>query len=425
MADAIQAAPSLHVWLLGEHIGQLSRMRGQLIFQYSKPWLSRPDATALSHSLPLREAAFTDGAVKSYFAGLLPEGQLRQMISQQMHVSVRNEFALLEKIGGECAGAVSLLPEGKTPPAQDVGIESTPQWLSDAQFIRILSELPHRPMLAGKDGLRLSLAGAQDKLPVIAQWSKSHGLRIALPQGEAPSTHILKPPIAGLEGSVANEAFCLHAARELGFLAAYAQICKVQDHEFLLVERYDRTGALKRRVNAKVLRLHQEDFCQAMGVMPEFKYQSEGGPDLAQCFSLLREITSPSAPHVLRLLDAVIFNVLVGNHDAHAKNFSVLYQPTAGFAPLYDLLSTAVYSGLSDKMAMKIGSQYRFSYLQEHHWEQLAAQSGLSPAQTRKRVKQMAQLLPRACEKLLPAYQEHPIIHKVYALIMKRCERLS
>jgi serine/threonine-protein kinase HipA len=426
MVDAVKPAPTLYVWLLGDCVGQLSRWQGKLIFQYGEDWLARSDAVALSHSLPLRAAPFTDGAVKSFFAGLLPEGQLRQLVSQQTQVSVQNEFALLEKIGGECAGAVSLLPRGILPPtAQDASLDAGAHWLSDDQFVKILDELPRRPMLAGKDGLRLSLAGAQDKLPVIAQWSKSQGLRIALPLGGAPSTHILKPPIAGLEGTVANEAFCLALARELGLNAAQAQVCKVQSREFLLVERYDRTGELKRRVNAKVKRLHQEDFCQAMGVMPEFKYQNEGGPDLAQCFAFLREITRPSAPHVLRLLDAVIFNALVGNHDAHAKNFSVLYNPRPSFAPLYDILSTAVYEGLSGKMAMKIGNQYRFSYLQDHNWEQLAQSAGLSPAQTRKRVKQVAEVLPQVCDKLLPAYQEHPIIRKVHALILKRCERLS
>jgi serine/threonine-protein kinase HipA len=416
----------LDVWLLAQHLGQLTRVRGQLIFQYSEDWLGRADAMPLSHSLPLRAQAYVDGPVKSYFAGLLPEGQLRQVISQQLHVSSQNEFALLEKIGGECAGAVSLLKAGTKPPipATVQAIDAAPQWLSDDEIAKTLDELPRRPMLAGKEGLRLSLAGAQDKLPVIAQWSQAQGLRIALPYGDAPSTHILKPAIDNLEGSVANEAFCLALARELGLGAAQAQMCNVKGREFLLVQRYDRTGPLKRRVNAKVQRLHQEDFCQALGIMPEFKYQNEGGPDLPRCFALLREITRPSAPHVLRLLDAAIFNALIGNHDAHAKNFSILYAPKPSFAPLYDVLCTAVYADLSDKMAMKIGNQYRFSFLQERNWDQLAQLAALSPAQTRKRAKQLAQLIPKACSRLLPAYAQHPIITKIHALILKRCARL-
>ncbi len=424
------AKQPLQVWLLAQHVGELSRINGQLTFKYAPAWLVQSTATPLSHSLPLRTQPFVDGPVKSFFAGLLPEGQLRQMISQQLQVSAQNEFALLDQIGGECAGAVSLRKGGNEPTPLSHTV-AAPQWLAQEELHKILEELPRRPMLAGKDGLRLSLAGAQDKLPVIAQWSKADGLRIALPRGNAPSTHILKPAIVGLEGSVANEAFCLALARSIALPTAQAQMGSVGSgvaaKHFLLVQRYDRTGELKRRANAKVLRLHQEDFCQALGLMPEFKYQNEGGPDVVQCFALLREITRPSAPHVLRLLDAVIFNTLLGNHDAHAKNFSVLYAPHATFAPLYDLLCTAVYPRLSAKMAMKIGSQYQFSYLKASHWDALAAQAGLSPAQTRRRVGQLARQMPQAAAQLAqaPEFAGHAIVSKLVALLTKRCVRMQ
>ncbi len=430
MSRTSAAKQPLQVWLLAQHVGELSRNNGQLIFQYAPTWLAQPTATSLSYSLPLRTQPFVDGPVKSFFAGLLPEGQLRQMISQQLQVSAQNEFALLDQIGGECAGAVSLRKRGDDP-APPAHTAVAPQWLAQEELLKILEELPRRPMLAGKDGLRLSLAGAQDKLPVIAQWSKADGLRIALPYGNAPSTHILKPAIEGLEGSIANEAFCLALARSMALPTAQAQMGSVGSgaaaKHFLLVQRYDRTGELKRRANAKVQRLHQEDFCQALGLMPEFKYQNEGGPDVAQCFVLLREITRPSAPHVLRLLDAVIFNTLLGNHDAHAKNFSVFYAPHATFTPLYDLLCTAVYPHLSAKMAMKIGSQYQFSYLKASHWDALAAQAGLSPAQTRRRVGQLARQMPLAAAQLAqaPEFAGHAIVSKLVALLTKRCVRMQ
>ncbi len=134
---------------------------------------------------------------------------------------------------------------------------------------------------------------------------------------------------------------------------------------FLLVERYDRAVDAQ----GQRQRLHQEDFCQALGVVPEMKYQNEGGPDLAQRFDLVRRVTRPSAPQVLRLLDFVIFNALIGNHDAHAKNFSPSYAAqSAVLAPLYDALSTAVYPTLTSRMAMKIGSKYKFSEVQAQHW---------------------------------------------------------
>ena len=157
-------------------------------------------------------------------------------------------------------------------------------------------------MLAGKDGLRLSLAGAQDKLPVIFD-----GTRIGLPLNGTPSSHILKPAIQAVKASVTNEGFCMALAEAMQLKPAHALIHKVEDREFLLIERYDRIlGSDGTRE-----RLHQEDFCQALGVVSEMKYQNEGGPNLAQCFDLVRRVTRPSAPHVLRLLDYVIFNALI------------------------------------------------------------------------------------------------------------------
>jgi len=172
-------------------------------------------------------------------------------------------------------------------------------------------------------------------------------------------------------------------ARAMGLLTASAQVLAVRDRHVLLVTRYDRrTGD-----GGLLERIHQEDFCQALGVVPEMKYQNEGGPDLKACFSLLRKATRPHAPQMLRLLDAVVFNALIGNHDAHAKNFSLLYSDTApSLAPLYDLLSTAVYENPTPKMAMKLGSKYKFTEVQARHWDQFAQAVGLSPAQTRKRV---------------------------------------
>ena len=165
--------------------------------------------------------------------------------------------------------------------------------------------------------------------------------------------------------------------------AARSKIHSIRDRRFLLVERYDRTNDGSGRIH----RLHQEDFCQALGVVPEMKYQSEGGPGLAHCFELVRRATRPSAPQVLRLLDYVVFNTLIGNHDAHAKNFSLLYPGRAPvLAPLYDALSTAVYPDLTPKMATKLGSKYHFSEVQARHWDQFAEAAGLAKAQTRKRV---------------------------------------
>jgi len=214
---------------------------------------------------------------------------------------------------------------------------------------------------------------------------------------------------------------CLALARELKLDAATAHIGLTKDKTFLLVERYDRFldgGQLRR--------LHQEDFCQALGVPPELKYQNEGGPTIGDGFALVRKVTSPSAPNVLRLLDYIIFNCLVGNNDAHAKNFSLLYGKNgAQLAPLYDVLSTAVYSDLSDKMAMKIGNKYRFHELHARHWVQMAQAAQLGAPQLKRRVLEIAGKLPHLAIGLQTQFEAkgwgHSIIAEICKLIEERC----
>ena len=405
-------AHDIGVWLFDQPVGTLSWVAGRLSFKYRQDWLAQPNPLALSQSLPLSPEPFDDHQCRAFFAGLLPEGNLRRLIAQQYQVSSQNDFALLGAIGGECAGAITFVPGGQSLiTVEQAGVE----WLNETQLIQLLDELRRRPMLAGRDGIRLSLAGAQDKLPVVFD-----GQRIGLPKGGQPSTHILKPAITSVEGSVINEGFCLALAQAMGMPTAQAQIFHVNNHPVLLVARYDRRSG----DDGQPVRIHQEDFCQALGVVPEMKYQNEGGPDLKACFDLLRKATKPSAPQVLRLFDAVVFNALVGNHDAHAKNFSLLYTegtaPT--LAPLYDMLSTAVYDHLAPKMAMKLGSKYKFLEVQARHWDQFAQAAGLSKAQTKKRVLRMAQDLPATAHQLQAAspFADHPIVARIVALIERR-----
>lgn len=408
-------AHELDVWLFTERIGTLALINGRLSFRYAADWISRPNAVALSVSLPIQTEPFDDQKTRPFFAGLLPEGQMRRLLAQQFQVSRQNDFALLDRIGGECAGAVTLMEPGQmlmsAAQTQDV------KWLREEDVSVLLDELPRRPMLAGTDGFRLSLAGAQDKLPVVFD-----GSRIGLPLNGTPSSHILKPAISSVENSVVNEGFCMALADAMKLKPARSKIHSAFRNSFLLVERYDRV------VDARGFRqrLHQEDFGQALGVTPEMKYQNEGGPDLAQCFDLIRRVTRPSAPHVLRLFDCVIFNALIGNHDAHAKNFSLLYaRSSPELAPCYDLLSTAVYPQLTPKMAMKIGSKYKFSEVQWQHWEQFAAAAGLAKAQAKKRIGVLATSLPPVARQLQGhpshGFAGHAIVEQIVQLIEQRC----
>lgn len=415
-------AHHMEVWLLGTHIGTLSQIEGRLSFAYASGV-----TTALSQSLPIRPEPFDDRASRPFFAGLLPEGGKRKQIAKTLQVSAQNDYALLESLGGECAGAVTLLEPGKSPPAPDAPLDL--RWLNAAQLLQVLDEMPLRPMRAGEDGLRLSLAGAQDKLPVVLD---TDGLRTGLPLNGSPSSHILKPPFAGVDGSVFNEAFCMALAAALKLDVARTQIQTVtvgeQQRHYLLVERFDRqvVAPTIAATAASSKRLHQEDFCQALGIVSECKYQNEGGPSLTQAFALLRSATRPSAPQTLKLLDCVVFNALIGNHDAHGKNFSLLYTPAGVvLTPLYDALCTAVYPQLTEKMAMKIGSKYKFSEVMARHWEQFATEAALSPAQVKKRILDIAKRLPNLAHTTQATFQSqgngHPIINQIVTLIDQRC----
>jgi serine/threonine-protein kinase HipA len=239
-------------------------------------------------------------------------------------------------------------------------------------------------MLAGEAGLRLSLAGAQPKLPVVLV----NG-RVALPAPGQPSTHILKPGMARLSGSTENEALAMRLAAALGLKAAAVEPRRTGERTYLLVERYDREicedGAIRR--------LHQEDFCQALGVAPERKYAAEGGPIFRDCFDLVRRACATPAPAVLRLLDAAVFNVLVGNADAHGKNYSLLYHAGGiDFAPLYDLLCTAAYPDVHGKLAMKVGRRSTLEDFTPDTWDDFAREIGVGAPFVRRRAAALADL---------------------------------
>lgn len=402
----------LDVYLRQELTGQLIQdEHGQMSFSYAESWLKNPNAMPLSHSLPLRKERFSRNECRGFFAGVLPEQAQREVIAKNLGISARNDFAMLEQIGGECAGAVIFVPAGESLPERKYGYRQ----LSSGQLAEILKQLPRRPLMAGEDGIRLSLAGAQDKIAVHV----SHG-QISLPLGGAPSTHILKPAIERFEGIVFNEAFCMKLARAIGLHVAKAELGKVESTDYLLVERYDRRLSKDSPDGPEHLeREHQEDFCQALGIVPENKYQNEGGPSLKQCFALLRELSSAPVIDLQRLLDAVICNFLIGNHDVHGKNFSLLYGCETRLAPLYDSLSTAYYPELSKKMAMKIGGEYVSDKVRPKDFEQLAEEAGLAKPMLKRRVQELAETV---LEKAPELVAEIPAAKAVAELVHDRCQ---
>ncbi len=410
-------ARTLDVYLHTDIVGHLTQDDdGDMSFQYAESWLQRPGAFPMSHSLPLRKERFPRKECRGFFAGVLPEESKREMIARNLGISARNDYAMLERIGGECAGAVTFLPHGEPMPDRHYGYRK----LSDEELAAILKELPRRPLLAGEEGIRLSLAGAQDKLDV-----RLEGGAICLPLGGAPSTHILKPNVERFAGVVFNEAFCMQLAAAVGLLVAAVETSDVAGISYLLVERYDRHHRPVPDGAPVVERLHQEDFCQALGIVSEQKYQKEGGPSLKQCFALLREVSSAPVIDLARLLDDVVFNYIVGNNDAHGKNFSLLYR-SAGtgeleirLAPLYDVLSTVCYPELSRDMAMRIGEQYSSENVSLRDFERLADDAKLGKPLVRDRLTEMAERVRDALSKVPVT---NPVAEKVADLIRRRSE---
>jgi serine/threonine-protein kinase HipA len=410
-------ARSLDVYLHADLVGQLVQDDGgRMLFAYTADWLNSPAATPLSQSLPLRKQRFTTKECRGFFAGILPEQSKREIIAGNLGISARNDYAMLERIGGECAGAVTFLPAGQSLPQQDHSYKK----LTSHELNGILKELPMRPLLAGEEGIRLSLAGAQDKVAV-----RMEGGEVSLPLGGAPSTHILKPAVDRFAGVVFNEAFCMSLAAAAGLPTAKVETRTVEGLEYLQVERYDRMHRRMPTEDIVLERLHQEDFCQAQGIVSEMKYQKEGGPSLKQCFGLLRDISTAPVIDLAHLLDAVIFNYLVGNNDAHGKNFSLLYRHIGTdkaeirLAPLYDLLSTFYYPELSRDMAMKIGDEYSSENVTPKDFEQLADQALLAKPIVKRRVPELADTLLTVLAK---ADTDHPVAKAVGALIHQRCE---
>lgn len=350
---------TLFVYLRGEQIGLLeNRGGGRLRFRYTEEAVARYDGTyLLSYSLPVREGSYSNSQCRPYFDGLLPEGALRDTIARSLGSSPDNTFSLLEELGGDCAGAVVLRAEDAQP--DDVG--HPVRWLSDDELREKLENLEQAPLgVDPEGGIRLSLAGAQPKLVAI----RDPAGRIGLPRGAMPSNVILKPAQAAYDELVTNEAFCLKVAQSAGAETATARVEQLVGVETLVVDRFDRTFDN----DGRLIRLHQEDFCQALSRLPREKYEHEGGPAFRDLIATVRTLRTPGlAGAETELWRALLLNFLLGNADAHAKNYSLLsYERELDgqvfydirLAPLYDIVSTAVYPNLTRDIAMSIGGTF-------------------------------------------------------------------
>lgn len=354
----------LTVYLGTEIVGELAlKDNGNIQFRYDDEYTG----PAISHALPKQSEAHPHSTCLAVFGGLLLEGEGRETVARKLGISVKNTYALLDELGGDCAGAIALVDADyempRVPERRAIGPED---------LDKTIRELPERPLAADAEaGTRLSLAGAQPKLPVIVEEDE-----ISLPLNLATATtHIIKPEPAAFPGLVDNEAFCMELAQRVGLpVAPVSKFKTVSGLPCLLIDRYDRDPTAD-----PIRRLHQEDFCQALGHPSERKHQDEGGPSASQAVALLRTASAVPARDLPTFWRALVFNWLIGNCDAHAKNYSLLYDAGAPtLAPLYDLVSTTAYDSLKRRMAMTIDGARTIGEVNAVTWERLARELGFS-----------------------------------------------
>jgi serine/threonine-protein kinase HipA len=347
---------SLFVVMDGSIVGTVFRLKGgRLRFEYADHDRDIDRATPLSLSMPTQIRSHPDSAITPWLWGLLPDNDLvLARWAREFHVSASSPFSLLSTpIGEDCAGAVQFaLPDQVDRVLAKPGDVT---WLTEDDVAERLRELRQdsTAWLGTSFTGQFSLAGAQAKTALLFQDG-----RWGVPAGSTPTTHILKPAVAGLDDHDLNEHLCLDAARRAGLLAVRTRVAHFGDESAVVVDRYDRQER-----GSEIRRVHQEDLCQALGVPPSAKYQNDGGPGPADIAKLLREVMPPRIADgaVRRFADAMIWNWLIAGTDAHAKNYSLLLaQNQVRLAPLYDIASALPYGTHETKLrlAMKIGGDY-------------------------------------------------------------------
>ncbi len=365
-------------------------------FSYSEDYLKKTDAVAISLSLPMQKGPFSAAQTKTFFEGLLPEGFTRRTIAQWMHVAEEDYLSILHGLGRECLGALCITAEGEDngEASYDPVTEEEVRELA-AEGATKSAELVTRS--------HLSLTGASGKVGLYYDDANDMWY---LPRGTAPSTHIIKQSHVRLEGIVANEQLSLLTAAKCGIEIAKSFIINTgngADREVLFAtERYDRRlTADGSRIGGLLcpLRLHQEDFAQAMGIPASEKYEKEPRGYLRGMFTLLRNYAANPIADQLKLWDMLVFNYLIGNTDSHIKNFSLLYSPsrkTVRLAPAYDMISTTVYEQSTRDMSFFIGGTLSLDNLSQESFRRAAREIGLGERMAMRRFETM-------CDAFLPA----------------------
>lgn len=394
----------LNVFLNGRLVGRLTKAPpGFIDFQYDTSWLDWQHAFPVSLSLPLREDRYTGEAITTVLDNLLPDSsEIRLRVAERTAAQGTDPFSLLGAIGRDCVGALQFLPEGMDPGVAGLIAGSA---IDDTGIAELLGGLRQSPLGIRPDrAFRISIAGAQHKTALLyyeGEWQ--------YPSGSTPTTHILKPQIGTLDGgidlshSVENEYFCMKLLAALGLRVANAEILDFGAHRVLAVERFDRVWTQ----DGRLLRVPQEDCCQALTVPSTRRYQADGGPGIALLLELFKASDRPEEDRT-QFLKAQILFWLLGATDGHAKNFSIFLHAHGGFSrtPLYDVISVQPNLDARQlrfnqaKMAMSVGDNrhYVLNTIQPRHYVQTALAAGMPSEAVNELMQYIAARLPRAID---------------------------
>jgi serine/threonine-protein kinase HipA len=407
-------AEALAIWLYGQHVARVEQHgpKKRLRLLYTEEALATYEGGTplLSLALPLTRDRYPNAVTTAFLDGLLPEGEPRRAVAADLDLLASDVFGLIAGLGKDCAGALVVQPEGDSAPAMNS--TSSAQPLTDDDLANLVANLRSAPLGVDRD-VRVSLAGVQEKLLLTRMLDGAWGR----PVDGTPSTHILKPQIERFPHTVENEAFCMRVAQHLGIGVARVDTIDVDGSAVLVVERYDRLVD----ADGTVHRIHQEDFCQALGLPPSKKYEQDAGPSLGRLARVLQGVAEPSAVHTL--LQTVTLNIALGNCDAHGKNFSLLHAPSGvvRLAPLYDLLSTRFYP-TDDKLAMYVDTVEKADRVTPERIVNEARTWGVPRAGAEATVFELLGRLPEAIS--VAAAETPGLPEDLHALLSKRVESL-
>ncbi|RWM35749.1 type II toxin-antitoxin system HipA family toxin [Mesorhizobium sp.] len=389
--------PPLRVYLNNRLVGHLLREpSGAVEFRYDPSWLEREIALPVSLSLPLREDAYRGEAVVAVFENLLPDSEaLRRRVAERVGANGTDAYSMLASIGHDCIGALQFIAGDEEVPSDAV---ISGEAVDDEAIEKMLNNLAQAPLgLDRDDDFRISVAGAQEKTALL--WHEDRWLK---PHGTTPTTHILKTQIGrlpngiDLSNSVENEYYCLKLAEAFGLQVNPARIMRFGKTMALVVERFDRRWTQ----GGRLLRLPQEDCCQALSVPPTRKYENEGGPGIAAILGLLKGSDTPARDQKTFLVAQMFFWIIAAT-DGHAKNFSVFLEPGGGFrlTPLYDVLTAqpSLDSHQIDRKQMKLamcvgdGRHYRIDQIHPRHFFQTAAAARIPSSVAKSAIEHVAE----------------------------------